>query len=253
MSPSTVFAAGKKEFATELKFLLDLATAGRVRTWAREHLVPDPNAGGGDIYDVASLYFDTEQLDVFHRRRRMHRSKYRVRRYGGGPVFLERKLKARGLLAKHRVTVTPAELARLDAAAGTDEGWAGGWFRHKLRALHLRPLCQISYRRTARVQMTPNGPIRLTLDEGLRARRADGLAFYDGPGGVALQEGHIVLELKFRRELPALFRALVADFQLTPRPFSKYRAACPALGLATAETSPQTVSSPTPAAHAFHA
>jgi hypothetical protein len=251
MSPSTVFATGKKEFATELKFLLDPATAGRVREWAREHLVPDPNADGGDTYDVASLYFDTERLDVFHRRRRMHRSKYRVRRYGGGPVFLERKLKARGLLAKRRVTVAPAELARLDAPAGADDGWGGGWFRHKLRALHLRPVCQISYRRTARVQMTPNGPIRLTLDEGLRARRADGLAFHDGPGGVALQEGHVVLELKFRRELPALFRALVADFRLTPRPFSKYRAACPALGLAAATSTAEPVS--THAAHAAHA
>ncbi len=58
MSPSTVFAGEKREFATELKFVVDVATAKRIRAWARERLTADPNAAGacGDTYRVASIY-----------------------------------------------------------------------------------------------------------------------------------------------------------------------------------------------------
>src|SRR4051812_34695287 len=62
MTPSAPsFAHEKREFATELKFLLDPATADAVRTWAREHLVADPHATGphGDNYQISSLYYDT--------------------------------------------------------------------------------------------------------------------------------------------------------------------------------------------------
>src|SRR5207244_10218170 len=85
-----------REFASEIKFLVSPALAGQIRDWARGRLAPDPNAAGGsgDAYLVTSLYFDTGQFDVFHRKGSFGRSKYRVRRYGPREVtFLERKLK----------------------------------------------------------------------------------------------------------------------------------------------------------------
>ena len=41
----------------------------------------------------------------------------------------------------------------------------------------MRPVCQITYRRTARVSYTPAGPIRLTFDEAVRAIPVEGIAF----------------------------------------------------------------------------
>ena len=236
MSPSVQSHLEKKEFASELKFLLDPARAELVRVWAREQLVADPNAGGpttGDTYAITSLYFDNTALDVFHRRHRMHLSKYRVRRYGGpdGPVFLERKLKARGRLAKRRFPVTAEEIA-LVAAPVVPEAWAGRWFHTRVVARRLRPICEISYDRLARVLLTAAGPIRLTMDTRLRARSTAGLAFQDDGSGLPLASDQVVLELKYRRELPVLFRELVARFQLSPQPFSKYRTAVTALELA---------------------
>jgi hypothetical protein len=238
MSPSALAAHERREFATELKFPLDPATAELIRAWARERLVPDPNARGqlGDTYEVVSLYFDTAGLDVFHRRGRHHHSKFRIRRYGGGPIFFERKLKHRGRLAKRRTPVTAADLERLAAAQAADAAWPAGWFQKKLTGRHLRPLCQIAYDRTARVLMTDAGPIRLTLDEAIRAVPAAGLRFDDTATAIPVTD-RVVLELKYRRELPALFRELVERFKLSPASFSKYRTAISALGLVPATAS----------------
>ncbi|MFO1515199.1 MAG: hypothetical protein U1F83_20255, partial [Verrucomicrobiota bacterium] len=69
MSPSTD-SRENREFASEVKFLISLPLAEQIRDWARARLLPDPYAGGeaGDGYQITSLYFDTAQFDVFHRR-----------------------------------------------------------------------------------------------------------------------------------------------------------------------------------------
>ena len=117
MSPSALDAHEKREFASEIKFLLEPEAALAIREWAREKLVADPNAQGfaGDTYTVTSLYFDTPELDVFHRHGLHRHSKFRIRRYGSTTFFFERKLKIRGRLAKKRLPVTPADIAQLNA------------------------------------------------------------------------------------------------------------------------------------------
>ncbi len=238
MSPSTELRENR-EFASEIKFLVSPALADQIRDWARGRLAPDPNAAGesGDAYPVTSLYFDTDQFDVFHRKGSFGRSKYRVRRYGQSEItFLERKLKTRGLLTKRRSIVKLDELERL-TNADPERGWAGYWFHRRLLARSLKARCQISYHRTARVAMTKYGPIRLTLDENLSALPAVGLWFSE-QNCTRLLENQNILELKFRCEMPVLFKYLVEEFALNPQPVSKYRLAAAALGLvATSSTS----------------
>src|SRR5688572_30278953 len=100
--------ADRREFTSELKFVVDGALAHRIRDWARERLDADPHGGGAwsDEYRVSSVYLDTEARDVFHRRGSYGRSKYRIRRYEQNPmVFLERKLRTGTRLAKRRTTI----------------------------------------------------------------------------------------------------------------------------------------------------
>ena len=234
MSPSTE-TRENREFASEIKFLVSPALAEQVRGWARARLAPDPNAAGeaGDAYRITSLYFDTERFDVFRRQGSFGRSKYRIRRYGRSEVaFLERKLKTRGLLTKRRSIIKLDELARL-AETDPARGWAGCWFHRRIRARGLEPVCQISYARTARVAMTRYGPIRLTLDDNLRALPTDGL-WFRGPEGVRLLQHELILELKFRYEMPVLFKYLIEEFSLNAQPVSKYRLAATDLGLVDA-------------------
>ncbi len=231
MSPS-INSRENREFASELKFLVSPALADQIRGWARAHLAPDPYADceSGDGYRITSLYFDTERFDVFHRRGSYGRSKLRIRRYGQGEVvFLERKLKTRGLLTKRRSIVKLDQLERLTELEACQD-WAGYWFQRRLLARELNPVCQISYSRTARVAMTDYGPIRLTLDANLRALPSAGMSFREQEATPILND-QIILELKFRYGMPALFKYFVEEFALTPGAFSKYRLAAAALEL----------------------
>jgi hypothetical protein len=219
--------------AWEIKFLIKPAFAEQIRDWARAHLMPDPNAQGAhdDTYRITSLYFDTDQFDVFRRRGSYGRGKYRIRRYGqSDQAFLERKLRTRRQLTKRRSIAELGDLERL-AEPEARPDWTGYWFHRRLLVRRLGPVCQVSYERTARVAMTQYGPIRLTLDEDLRARPAGGI-WFSAPGGKTICADQLILELKFRCAMPALFKRLVEEFALNSQPLSKYRLAVVALNLA---------------------
>jgi hypothetical protein len=218
-------------FTSELKFVVDAAVGQRIRDWARERLQADPHGSGpwSDEYRVSSLYLDTEGRDVFHRRRSFGRSKYRVRRYAqDDTVFLERKLRNGTRLAKRRTAI---DLTALPLVAGsTLNGDGTAWFRRRVALRRLRPVCQVSYTRIARTAHTPDGPVRLTLDDNITAVTSDVLVF-QSHSGTPLLDGRCILELKYRDRVPATVREIVDAFALSPERWSKYRAAAQALGL----------------------
>jgi hypothetical protein len=212
---------------SELKFVVDLARGQQIRAWARSHMAPDPHGSGafGDEYHTTSLYFDTASFDVFHRRGSFGRAKYRIRRYGDGDlVFLERKLRRPNLLVKRRALVPMADLARLEAPP--DGYWSGHWFEKRRAARRLDPVCQVSYDRMARGATSDGGTARLTLDGAIRVHSTRQVRF-SGEPGIPLLPDALILELKFRDSMPALFKGLIEDLKLQPARASKYR-----LGLA---------------------
>lgn len=222
-----------KKFASELKFVIGRPLAEEVRSWARRNMLADPHGRGADqdAYTITTLYLDTAEFDVLARTGSFGRGKYRIRRYGSSDViFLERKMKNRGLVCKKRSQVGMAEISKL-AQPEAMRGWAGYWFHRRILARSLRPVCQIAYARTARMGMTESGPIRLTLDDSVRAVPVNGFAFAAGRQPVPLSEDRIVLELKYRGEVPALFQRFLEEFSLNPRNSSKYRSAGKALNL----------------------
>lgn len=220
----------------ELKFLVTPALAAAIREWARQNLEADPHAAsGGDRYRVTSLYFDTAGLDVYNRRGSYARAKYRVRRYDQAPtVFVERKLKTESVVTKRRSLIPIDEVSALLSGRGGDRGWAGRWFDRRLCARSLRPVCAISYLRTARVAESGGSLIRLTLDEDLRAVPVAGGATLpaDAATGMEINTGRQILELKFRGSMPPLFKQLLETFPLHRSTVSKYRTAAAALHLA---------------------
>ena len=232
-------------YTAEIKFLLTEATGLRVREWARGRLEADPHGAGdhGDEYRVSTLYLDTAARDVFHRRGSYGRSKYRVRRYGDERrVFLERKLRTSTRLAKRRTGIPLEELHLLQNGA-LDDLDAITWFRRRVSVRQLEPVCRVSYLRTARFADTADGKMRMTLDYSLSASPADAFAL-DGPGPTPLLTGHMILELKYRGAMPAVFKELADTFALTPGRASKYRVAADALGiarLASEEGAPSTL------------
>jgi len=221
-----------RQFASEVKFLVPAERSAGILEWARQRLSPDPYAGGeqGDTYRTTSLYLDTKDFDVLSKTGSFGRSKYRIRRYGDArAVFLERKLKTHDLVNKRRSVIAIEDLSRL-RDTGPERGWAGHWFHRRIHARLLRPVCQISYLRTARVGMSKLGAIRMTLDRDIRALPVTRLDFDGSRKGILLSGRHIVLELKFRYALPPLFQELIETFDLPAQPVSKYRLASAAQG-----------------------
>ena len=219
-------------FTSEIKFVVDSAVGRRIQAWARERLAADPHGAGpsGDEYRVTSLYFDTADRDVFHRRGSYGRSKYRIRRYHHEPtVFLERKLRTAVRLAKRRTMIELTSLPLLTVGDPVD-GNGTTWFRRRLELRRLAPVCQVSYVRMARGGETLDGPARLTLDHALVARLTDTFSF-EPPAGMPLLGDEMILELKYQGTAPAVFKHLVEEFALEPRRASKYRVAAGALGL----------------------
>jgi len=216
--------------ASEIKFVVSRDEGARIRDWARAHLDPDPYGAGefGDEYRTSSLYFDTVKHDVFHRRASFGRSKQRIRRYGSSEiVFLERKLRTRDVVHKRRTPVALADLAKLSEAEVRP--WPGGWFDRRVRLRRLRPVCLVSYQRTARILGVNGHTARLTVDDDLRGNLASDFTA-DPATGVPLIDGWAILELKFRETVPALFRQLVEQYNLQAEPASKYRLTMEATG-----------------------
>jgi hypothetical protein len=220
-----------RAFAYEIKFLIPAAQAAEIREWARERLGPDPNAeGGGDLYRITSLYYDTPEFAVFHHAGSHGRAKYRIRRYdSAATVFLERKLRAHSVVTKRRTVVPLDDLHRL---AECDPDWRGNWFRRRVKARGMSPSCQISYLRTALVGRTDAGLIRFTMDDGLCAARVIGPVFRPVGACTQILPGQTIVEMKFRLAMPAVLKEIVQQFRLTAQPISKYRLALPVLGLA---------------------
>jgi hypothetical protein len=224
-----------REFAAELKFLVPSPVGLQIRDWARVNLVPDPNGNGEcqDEYEIHSIYFDTADFDVYHRRGSYGRSKFRIRRYGDQTtIFLERKLRTNGMLTKRRSSVPLGDLQRL-VGESSDE-WSGSWYHRRLLLRKLRPVCQIGYHRTARVLMTGHGPVRLTVDQLVKAAAVSTVNFRDHNETQLLLAGETIVELKYRVEVPPIFKLLVEEFALTATKVSKYRLAARELNLVTA-------------------
>jgi hypothetical protein len=231
MSSDLTHSRETRAHACELKFFVDRVVGDQIAEWARRRLPADRHANGptGDQYVITSVYFDTQNLDVFHGRGSFGRSKYRARRYGAADVvFLERKMRRPRLLHKRRSIAPLDDLDCLEQADSRAD-WNGRWFHRRLLARRLSPTCQLTYVRTAREIETDHGVVRLTLDNEIRVRPISRVAFDEEPATPVLAEKTVV-ELKFRHVVPAIFKELIETFALTPCAGSKYRFGMKALG-----------------------
>jgi hypothetical protein len=233
-----------RHFAAEIKFLVDRSRGEAIRRWARGRLAPDPHGSGvhGDEYLTTSVYFDTAAFDVALRHGSFGRTKYRVRRYDRSDVvFLERKLRTSRFLTKRRSIIALDDLDLLDDRRPNPD-WTGYWFQRRVTSRDLSPVCQVSYLRTARVGMTPAGPIRLTVDDHIAALPVTRLDFSDGDRTAVLDD-QMVVEMKYRVSPPVVFKELAHEFGLAPEPVSKYRFAARRLALIPSSASPSTPAS----------
>lgn len=212
--------------ALELKFVANCELYERLAAWATSHMTADPHglAACGDRYRVRSIYLDTPDFATFRRVGGLRYRKYRLRQYNDEPlIWFERKAKVHGRVTKRRTSAPPAQAECLGQTTPPMD-WNGFWYWKRVRARRLQPIAAISYERLARFASTPDGPVRLTLDRDVR-----GAAYncWQMPT-VALPAleplvNACILELKFERTIPQLFKELLTEFSLANRQMSKFR------------------------------
>jgi hypothetical protein len=232
LSPSLQSRPGEAIPAFEVKFLLPDPLAAEVQAWAHRCMqldaYGDPKRGGA--YETTTLYLDTPERDVFHRSAEYRNRKYRLRRYGSeGRIYLERKTRKGDRVQKWRTDVPLEELAVL-ATKDYPVGWSGAWFHEQLQERGLLPACRMTYERTAFVQRTADGPLRLTLDRQIRGTTASDWQLLPLAAGEPILPGEVICELKFRSGLPQLFKELIQQLQLEAGSVSKYRRMMAATG-----------------------
>lgn len=227
LSPSLAATPDGARPAFEMKFAVAPAVADELQAWAAERLKHDPHSDPTHGYLITSTYFDTPAFDVFRRTPGYEVHKYRVRRYGTEPtVHLEKKSKADGRVWKCRGTMPLADLAR------PMPRWGVEWFAADVAGLGLRPVCVVSYRRSAFIGESGGGSVRLTLDRAAFGVPTTAVSVDPITSGRQLLTDLVVVELKFLANMPALFKEAVEKFRLQPTGVSKYRRCVRAAGLA---------------------
>lgn len=217
--PATANDGGARRGVVEYKLFIPNSKLNDVTDWARGRMSPDVHGGGpfGDLYDVHSVYYDTADFDIFRQTEKSPDTKYRIRRYGVEKfLFLEEKRKTGGVVYKKRTRCDVESPERAPEAR---------WFYDKLRELDLRPFCQIQYSRIARFGESDGAPIRLTIDREIRYAISGSDSYHT--------IDQYILELKYQKILPAIFKEVIAKFALDPSPFSKYRTAVRRSGAAS--------------------
>lgn len=220
-SPSLV-RARRGHKAYELKFVLDEPTAQAVESALAHALTPDPHTDTATgMYAIDTLYTDTPNWSVFYGERLHAIRKYRIRRYGGGPVYLERKMVRKSIVRKRRA---PAQTPDLETLVGQGGDSDTAWFVRQVNREELAPVCQVSYQRRAFFGSAEDGPMRITFDRSIRGAPVSRWAFDPSITPRALLESVVVCEFKFRDAMPGMMKRTVANLGLTPRKISKYRA-----------------------------
>lgn len=212
------------EYRHEWKHEISHGDVPVLRSRLRAVASPDGHGENG-TYHIRSLYFDTptdrvlrEKIDGVSRR-----EKFRLRRYGGGLIRLEKKSKLGGLCAKEQAPVTEEEVRALLAgdtdwmrSSGRDLVWE---LYQKMHTQLLRPRVIVEYAREAYVYAPGN--VRVTLDANIRT----GLGGTDflAPDCVTVPASEaVVLEVKWDAFLPGCIRSAVQLEGRRTAAFSKY-------------------------------
>jgi hypothetical protein len=220
--------------AFEVKFLLteELAREVERRTAGLLALDPHTDPGLGNAYRTTTLYCDTPAFNVFFGTGPGRNRKHRLRRYGSASfAFLERKTKRGSEVSKRRSAVQLGEVCLLDDPVDSNPEWVGAWFRRRLAKYALRPVCRVSYQRSAYAGAVAEGPLRLTFDRNLRGTPADGWDLTPVEDGPDLLDGMVIVEFKFQGALPQVGKTIVEELKLVPGSASKYRRTMASTGL----------------------
>ena len=226
LSPSLLVNAAAPSY--EVKFILQESEAQAVEKLLKATMVLD-NHGQAVLhgcYEITSLYFDTVDFAVFHRREGFQYEKHRLRRYGNEAlVYLEKKTRFNQRVQKVRSAVA------LEDVPGEMLSQSRSGFGAELQDRKLVPVCKVTYLRKAYIGSSLMGPIRVTFDRSLRGSAETQFCVDPVLSATRLFDSETIVEFKFLAGMPAFFKQVMEQCRLIASPGSKYRSCISTLGL----------------------
>ncbi|MEO6741935.1 MAG: polyphosphate polymerase domain-containing protein [Chthoniobacteraceae bacterium] len=227
-----------------MKFAVSAAQREALMTHLSPHLRRDENAGSSARYPVVSLYYDNAERDCYWEKARSlpSRRKLRVRVYGSrdGTVpavsFVEIKHKCEGRGVKRRVLLPLAQALCVCKGREPEGVTLGGQERRIIAEVHdlvnrrgFGPVMVMRYDRSAFVGVEPGSDLRVTFDEGIRARLGNLTPEPDDrrfePGDEMQGDGGFVMEVKVTGCVPYWLSRTIAAAGCCLQSLSKYSAA----------------------------
>lgn len=219
----------KNRYRHEFKYLCSYGQLKMLQVRLRGLIPLDPHVGEEGIYNIRSLYFD-DYYDRYLKENEAGtdpREKFRIRIYNHSSekISLELKKKVRGKTQKLSCGLTEEQCRTLMAGEIPEIPKDAPPILQKLCLLMktnlLRPKVIVEYDRVPYVY--PQGNVRITLDENIRASSRVDLFLEDQiPLRPIQMAGQHILEVKYDEYLPDFIYRTVQIENLRPTAFSKY-------------------------------
>jgi hypothetical protein len=220
----------------ELKYVITLQEAERVKSVLRRYLVPDEHGNNNGRYSLTSLYYDSPDYRCYQEKMAgiKFRRKLRLRRYETGevltaetPVFLEIKQRVDRVTQKRRATLPYHDaLCLLNDRSLVDHAPEDEAIIEEIYALlwqyNLRPATIVRYDRQAFIGTQYDLGLRVTFDTALTFQ-AHPLHLHEQPAGLLMLPAHlVVMEVKANERVPRWLTEMIAAQNLQITRVSKY-------------------------------
>lgn len=220
-----VFAKDKQlQFRHELKYYINYRDYAVLRHALRVIMKPDPHSDENGRYSIRSMYFD--DLDDNTVREKLegveNRNKYRIRVYNKGKdgvIRFEKKIKRGQFIAKQSFLLSENEyIAMMQGDIGfllkRKEPLAREMYT-KMRSDGFRPKVIVDYEREAYIVDIER--TRITFDMNVRGSTIVNDIFDDTPTIPAIDNGTMILEIKFNKFLPEHIRHVLGIMEAPQR------------------------------------
>lgn len=217
----------------ERKYLLDNDTYLRILDGISEYMNPDKYCKDGRFYNIANIYYDTENDYLIRKslEKPVYKEKLRLRSYGvpdiSDVVFMEIKKKYKGKVYKRRTRIKLSDAYEL-----VDKGIRPGKedyindqilneIDYFIKYYKVLPKVYLTYDRMAFFAKNDKN-FRVTFDTNIKARREDVGLEKGNQGELVIGNKYWLMEVKSPFTVPGWFTDILNDEKIYPVSFSKY-------------------------------
>lgn len=208
----------------EEKYLLDKDTKEKLLSRISDYIEKDKFFNS----NIHNIYFDNDNNDLIINSldKPVFKDKFRVRSYGDmsldGEVFLETKVKYKGVVSKRRIKTSIREFNKyMKKKKCILDDQVFREINYYFKFYNLKPAIYIAYDRESYKGKDDND-LRITFDTNLRSRRNDLYFKENVEMKKYFEDEYYIMEIKAMMAMPLWLVRILSEMEIKPVSFSKY-------------------------------